>query len=456
MKSNIFKLYLLLVVIPLAVFSSCNSDEKEEFQATPNQTDLVGSWYFENSIGSSVNRIIYNYFSDGTYTFEAINMAGASDSKATTEKGSGIYHVSNGELRRGQNTKVGQGWLDPVTYTRQGSHLILGSKLDLSNQTFNLIVDSCRLQKGESTTFKYNGEYGRPYEYTTSSALVASVLENGLITANEYGVAYITGHCENNDVVIKIIVENGDKVTPDFMDDFWMPKDSVIAKYGDNGLSNVYGGEGERLTYVYGSDQINQLVFGFNKKERVSEITVFYWPSIDLSGIKEYFDKNYIYKEDSQNGRSYFKKMGDRVYRCTLDTLKRTASYSIEPINYDEFDEAIYYTIDEVLTKFLSHADVSIDYPGALTVQNLGNEIFKRMYIDFDPQTREILDIQLVANSSIAGQDLYNWALNNYPFIDTNGWMRFVNRTDTWNMKQPVYLIVITMNTGEAGLYYYK
>lgn len=457
MKSHKVKLYILAALVSLAMFSSCSSDEKEEFQATPNQTDLVGSWYFEDSDGSNLNRIIYHYFSDGTYTFEAINMAGLLDNKVTKEKGSGIYHVSNQELRRGQNAIGCQGWLDPVTYTREGSKLTLQSKFDLSNQTFNLIVDSCHIQKGETITFNYNGEYGQPREYSTSSALVASVSENGQIKANELGEAYITGHCKDNDVVIKITVDNGDKVTPDFMDDIWMPRDSIINKYGDKYVNGEYYGIKEQLNYIYGSDQIHHIVFGFNKKERVRAVGITYWPSTNMSAIKAYLDKNYTYWGDNDNGRLYVKRIGQRVFECTLDTLKRTAYYGIEQVNFDEFDEAIYYTVDEVISKCLTGTQVITNLPGYIEVQIGSNEIFERMGINYNYGTRSISQIQLKAQANVTVQDLLKWAYSNYPYVTAqDGTLIFVNRSDTWNMKPFVGMTVITYTDGRVGLNYYK
>lgn len=100
MKRHINR-YLLTVLSSLMLLS-CSVDEKEEFQASPNQSEIIGSWYYEDSDGSQIKRIIYNYHHDGTYSFEAIDMPNILDVKATEEKGTGIYHISDNNLRMGQ------------------------------------------------------------------------------------------------------------------------------------------------------------------------------------------------------------------------------------------------------------------------------------------------------------------------------------------------------------------
>ena len=59
----------LLTILSSLMMLSCSVDEKEEFQASPDQSEIIGSWYYEDSDGSQIKRTIYNYYNDGTYSF---------------------------------------------------------------------------------------------------------------------------------------------------------------------------------------------------------------------------------------------------------------------------------------------------------------------------------------------------------------------------------------------------
>lgn len=446
----------LLTILSSLMMLSCSVDEKEEFQASPEQSEIIGSWYYEDSDGSQIKRTIYNYYNDGTYSFEAIDMPNILDVKATEEKGAGIYHISNNNLRMGQKiTDNYYGWLDPVTFTREGSKLKLVSNFDLTMRTFNLIIDSCTISKGETILFKDHDIYGKPDSYTSSSNLVATVSEKGIIKATNIGIAYITGHCKNNDVVIKIKVTDNDKITPDFIEDIWMPKDSIIEKYGNNYLPGLDSNTSGQLNYAYGSDQIKQIVFDFNKKNRLRAIGVTYWPSVNMTKFKKYIDQNYTYVGNNENGMVYLKDIGQRTYECTIDTLKRMIYYAIEKIDYDDYDEAIYHPIDELVFPYGSK--ILVQTPGFTNAQIAGNKIFNQVFVSYNMITREILWIKLVAKDNITYNDLFTWLdTNYYSSTDENGITTYFNKKDTWNMKPAVWINVINFENGKIGLQYSK
>ena len=454
MKRHINR-YLLTVLSSLMLLS-CSVDEKEEFQASPNQSEIIGSWYYEDSNGSQIKRIIYNYHHDGTYSFEAIDMPNILDVKTTEEKGTGIYHISDNNLRMGQKiTDSNYGWLDPVTFTREGSKLKLVSKFDLTTRTFNLITDSCTIGKGETILFKDHDIYGKPESFTSSSNLVATVSENGMIKATNIGIAYITGHCKNNDVVIKIKVTDNDKITPDFIEDIWMPKDSIIEKYGSNYLPGLNSTTSGQLNYVYGSDQIKQIVFDFNAKNRLRGIGVTYWPSVNMAKFKEYIDHNYTYLENNKNGITYTKEIGQRTYECAIDTLKRMIFYAIKSIDYDEYDEAIYLRRNELI--FPEGSEILAQNPGYTDAKIAGNKIFDRILVRYNVITGEILWIKLVAKDHITSNDLYRWLNTNYfSSTDGNGITTYFNKKDIWNMRPTVWINVIRFENGKFGLQYSK
>lgn len=445
-----------MVILSPYMLLSCNVNEKEEFQASPNQSEIIGNWYYEDSNGSQVKRIIYNYHNDGTYSFEAIDMPNILDVKATEEKGSGIYHVSDSNLRMGQKIKDNNfGWLDPVTFKREGSKLSLVSNFDLTTRTFNLIVDSCTIEKGETIPFNYKDIYGEPSSFTSSSNLVATVSTNGTIKATNIGIAYITGHCKNNDVVMKVKVKDNDKITPDFIDDIWMPKDSIIEKYGNLYLPGEDFGNPRQLNYAYGSDQIKQICFDFNKKNRLRGIGVTYWPSINMTRFKEYIDKNYTHYANSDLGIMYIKTIGQRTYECSIDTLKRMIYYAIKQINYDEFDEAIYQTVDNI---FLQAGSKTLEEGFGYTHSEIAkNQIFDQIWIYYNYFTKEVTKIKLAAKENITYSDLFGWLNNNYTSsTDEYGITTYYNRKDIWNMKPAVWINVITFANGKIGLQYSK
>ena len=258
-----------------------------------------------------------------------------------------------------------------------------------------------------------------------------------------------------DDVVIKIKVTDNDKITPDFIEDIWMPKDSIIEKYGSNYLPGLNSTTSGQLNYVYGSDQIKQIVFDFNAKNRLRGIGVTYWPSVNMAKFKEYIDHNYTYLENNKNGITYTKEIGQRTYECAIDTLKRMIFYAIKSIDYDEYDEAIYLRSNELILP--EGSEILVQTPGYTDAKIAGNKIFDRILVRYNAITGEILWIKLEAKDHITSNDLFRWLNTNYfSSTDENGITTYFNKKDTWNMRPAVWINVIRFENGKFGLQYSK
>ena len=154
--------------------NSCNNDDEELFKPNIGTGDIIGSWYADKTDKESVYRKEYSFNEDGTYSFMAINMPSIMDVSQTQESGTGIYNISGNILRRGQDHKGGQGWLDPVEYKVEGNTLTTLNPYDYSIDTYYRIIDTYEMEVGETREFKYNGESGKP-TFESSSHIIASI-----------------------------------------------------------------------------------------------------------------------------------------------------------------------------------------------------------------------------------------------------------------------------------------
>ena len=280
-KKNIF--LLLLILQAMFCMNSCNNDDEELFKPNIGTGDIIGSWYADKTDKESVYRIEYSFNEDGTYSFMAINMPSIMDVSQTQESGTGIYNISGNILRRGQDHKGGQGWLDPVEYKVEGNTLTTLNPYDYSIDTYYRIVDTYEMEVGETREFKYNGESGKP-TFESSSHIIASInsysdsedvnsiLKPGIITARKFGEAYITARYPNgNAVVIKVIVKDGDSQATDFFDELMTSKDHIFGLFGKKYFAGEKFNLENQYFYIVGDKQIKFVDFSFDKEDRVSK-----------------------------------------------------------------------------------------------------------------------------------------------------------------------------------------
>lgn len=471
-KKNIF--LLLLILQAMFCMNSCSNDDEELFKPNIGTGDIIGSWYADKTDKESVYRKEYSFNEDGTYSFMAINMPSLMDVNQTQESGTGIYNINENILRRGQDHKGGQGWLDPVEYKVEGNTLTTLNPYDYSVDTYYRIVDTYEMEVGETREFKYNGESGNP-TFETSSCIIASInsysnsedvnsiLKPGIITARKFGEAYITArYPSGNTVVIKVIVKDGDSETTDFFDELMTSKDHIFGLFGKNYFAGETFDLENHYFYVVGDKQIKFVDFLFDKEDRVWAVGANYWTSCDMQKIKESFDKRFTYEGTREDGRLVYLLKRDGVsMTCELDTLQHSAYWAIQRngfyacydyIYFDSIDEMSYFHCNNWI---LNENDIYLGF-GYLQTTLPNNEIFQSIHIYFDNYTREVNRIYLQCYPGYSTEYIDDWLKSKYYGFTYNGYDVYCYRKDYWNMMPQVIMYPIIFPNGNAGLAYEK
>ena len=471
-KKNIF--LLLLILQAMFCMNSCNNDDEELFKPNIGTGDIIGSWYADKTDKESVYRKEYSFNEDGTYSFMAINMPSIMDVSQTQESGTGIYNISGNILRRGQDHKGGQGWLDPVEYKVEGNKLTTLNPYDYSVDTYYRIIDTYEMEVGETREFKYNGESGKP-TFESSSHIIASInsysnsedvnsiLKPGIITARKFGEAYITArYPSGNTVVIKVIVKDGDSETTDFFDELMTSKDHIFGLFGNKYFAGETFNLENQYFYVVGDKQIKFVDFQFDKEDRVWAVGANYWTSCDMQKIKESFDKRFTYEGTRENGRLvYLLKRDGTNMTCELDTLQHTASWSIQRIGFYACYDYIYFdNVDEMLNfhcnNWIVNENEVYESYGFLETTLPYNEIFQSILVYYDPNTREISKIYLHCYPGYSTEYIDDWLKSKYYGFIYKDNIVYCRQKDYWNMMPKVIMYPKIFNNGNAGLAYEK
>ena len=471
-KKNIF--LLLLILQAMFCMNSCNNDDEELFKPNIGTGDIIGSWYADKTDKESVYRKEYSFNEDGTYSFMAINMPSIMDVSQTQESGTGIYNISGNILRRGQDHKGGQGWLDPVEYKVEGNTLTTLNPYDYSVDTYYRIIDTYEMEVGETREFKYNGESGKP-TFESSSHIIASInsysdsedvnsiLKPGIITARKFGEAYITARYPNgNAVVIKVIVKDGDSQATDFFDELMTSKDHIFGIFGKKYFAGEKFNLENQYFYIVGDKQIKFVDFSFDKEDRVRAVAANYWTSCDMQKIKESLDKRFTYANTIDGRLVYLLKRDGTNMTCELDTLQHTAYWAIQRNGFYACYDYIYFdSVDEMWNfhcyNWIVNENEIYQRYGFLETTLPYNEIFQSILVYYDPNTREISKIYLHCYPGYSTEYIENWLKSKYYGGFTyNGYDVYCNRKDYWNMMPQVIMYPIIFPNGNAGLVYEK
>lgn len=474
MSAKYKKICLLLFILQgMFCMNSCNNDDEDLFKPNIGTGDIVGSWYADKSDKESVYRKEYSFNPDGTYSFTAINMPSILDLTQTQESGTGIYNINGNVLRRGQDYKGGQGWLDPVEYKVEGNTLTTLNPYDYSVDTYYRIVDTYVMNVGEERKFVYEGESGQP-TFETSSWIIASInnyfsdehldsiSKAGIILANKFGEAYVTArYPSGNTVVIKIIVKDGDSQASDFFSQVMKRKDRILGLFGKNYyIGGKYGLE-DQYVYLVGDKQMKYVSFMFDKEDKVRTVGAIYWSSCDMQKIKESWDKRFKYLGIIEGQLRYHHERDGMKMFCALDTLHHFAFWGVARTGFYSCNDYIYY--DSVDNMWDAHCkswivnenEVHQAY-GRVETTLPKNEVFQSLRVDYDNDTREISKIYLQCYPGYSKEYIDNWLKNNYYAFRYEGKIVYCNRKDYWNMMPRVIMYSVQFTNGNFGLAYEK
>lgn len=297
--------------------------------------------------------------------------------------------------------------------------------------------------------------------------MLASVSDDGVITALRSGVVYITGHCPNGEnIIYKLdIFDPVNGSIPNFYNDLKTSSSTIMKSY-----DGLYFQEDNAYYCDVASDKIKELRYYFNKIGLVKAIEIDYWSNTDITDILTSLENGALGFESSTTPNAFLKDMDGREIVCLVDTVLKAVGFYINIFGFEEFEEYIFFdSLNELLDYHRSiYNDESVylhssgDYYVLLVDPNNeeDQEIFERIFVYFNGDN--ITEIDAVAKPYITKDMIKQWADKNYPYkykFPDEDYTSYLWRPDWWNMN-PIfrfnYIRFDGANAGKAGIRYKK
>ena len=458
---------LLLSAIFLTLVSSCSEDDSGRYEKS-GHSSIIGEWYSDYRDKESTSNTFYSFNEDGTLYYENNTLSRRDFGDNSQIKAHGFYNVNGDRIRIGIVYDNCTEWTEYVM-DLNGNELTLIP--DKGNPiTLGAVVHSQPINVGETLNFSWTGYNGAPQTSSSSSNLLASVSDTGVIKALHSGVVYITGHCPNDENIVyklKIIdPENGS--IPNFYNELKKSSSSIMKDY--DGIYSIV--DGQPLYYsLVASDKIKEVNYYFNNIGLVNGIRIEYWFNADISDLLSSLENGALGFEASSTPNAFLKEINGREIVCEVNPEYNIVDFYVNQYGFEEFEEYIFYdSLNELLNfHLIIYNDVSVNFLSSVSCYNLlvdpnneeDQEIFENLYVYFDGDN--IKQIDVVAKPSVTFGDLEQWAEINYPYkyqFPGDNVYSHLWRQDWWNMN-PVfrfYYIRFTAgaNAGKAGIRYKK
>ena len=461
---------LLLSALFLTLVSSCSEDDTGKYEKENYvSTYLVGEWYCDNSNHTRTSRIIISFNEDGTLHYEY-------NSFSDVKPEDNIHIITNGLFNMdGDKIRIGIMY-DNITEWTEYDMDLNGNTLTLiqdngNTVTFGAVVQSLTINVGETLKFSWTGKNGVPLTYSSSANMLASVSDDGVITALRSGMVYITGHCPNGEnIIYKLdILDPVNGSIPNFYNELKKSRSEIMKSY-----EGRYVQEDNAYYCNVGSNKIKQIDYNFNKIGLVKQVYIAYWFDTDISDLLSSLENGASGFKPSTTPNAFLKEMNGREIVCIVHPQAKLVTYYVNQNGFEEFEEYIFYdSLNELLDYHRSWYDdenyesVYLNSSGDNYVllvdpnNEEDQEIFERLFVYFDGDN--ITEIDAVAKPSVTRDEIKQWAEINYPYkyqFPGDNFYSHLWRQDWWNMN-PVFrfdYIRFTggANAGKAGIRYKK
>lgn len=448
MRINTIKIIWVLTLL-ITVFSSC-SESVEQYTIAKEAYDLEGEWLMSNFDGDELKQEVYNFTSDGKFTWSYITTSYNKDEFNKSES-NGVFSFDGRTIRLGEDKNGGYKLAYAQTISMPNSNsLSIASTTDLSNTAYHRIVGDINMQVGESRSIPTVGK-----SYSSTAEVIASIDEKGNITAKKYGIAYILVNLtENEYVAYRIHVSEKGLETLEFTNETLMNKQAIVKTFGD-----IYAEDKENngISYLISGPEIRSVTFWFDHRDKVDEIDVYYWPEYEFKDILNSFNEKYEYIGNFNDMDIFKKYKEDYEIRCYVDTASNCISYQAEKTDLNFFDEFIYMKADSACQEITKYGDANLvrETSGEYYLSLNNNTKYQSLWIRYDVSTNSITQILLKGRSILQQEELETWLNNEYYKVNINGQNQYVYRKDWWNAEPLIGIGRVRFNNdGRIGLIY--
>ena len=373
---------ILSLMLATFALSSCNDDCDHGFGTEVSISDiLVGSWYEEtlNEEDSySASGSLYGKFCNTT----------------TQGEGNGRYFIDSEKNRLTWSYTVNGSPQTSDWKLTNVSELGFTMSSDVALLTYGKIVETYKMERGESKQLSFNKEVVLGYESNNSN--IASVSSTGLVTATgEKGTAYIKLKMSHANVWAKVVV--GDD-TPDLWIDY-----SRLLGHDFNIMKDMLGAQntsqdfGDYTSYTYMTsahnilNQINVCID--NTSHMITQIDMYLKTSVTQEEILAYMNSHYYRIEGS---------FAHQYHYSTLPTIEESRA----TFAYDTERKTVIIMSKDDYVDFMNPApwpDLNACF--GLTKEQVKSEMDKRGYTFY----------QSMDNYSFNGSDAY--FINTHPEV---------------------------------------
>ncbi|MCM1313690.1 MAG: Ig-like domain-containing protein [Bacteroides sp.] len=436
---------LPLMVMAMLVCASCGDDDDNESGGPSYKTNILGEWYADKSSSDKKIKTIINYEPNGKYDFQTII---SSLDEGLNEKFcvSSTYSLNGNVLK--ETMDYGDGSL-PVTETYNITSIndytmVLAYEKTNDIEVYHRVIGTYSLTVGNTLSFYASSIGFTPTSFTSADPHIATISNDGKITAVKRGMAYITAWSGTDAAVIRVNVKDGNKVTDDYSDMLDLSKEKVKAQMGDKYLALDNG-----LTFVYyvGDWDIKEIDFYFTESGRVESVVVEYWQDVDMNAIDESFKQEYSFLGTDENTDFFYGSNASFEYLISLEKEVHSIFYKKNQSEFEYFDSFKNMKADEIAAAV---GYTLTDEDAGLFSKAYNGDYFDLISVMYETETKNMEMIQIRCTENVALEDVEPWYKENYPFyVDGLG---YCEREDWWNMS-PITFVKVSVNSRNGRTY---
>lgn len=419
MKTLFIKGKYYFICLLCCLISACSSNDSNDEPEKPNENaaTLVGEWIEDQSTEDNALYSYTQYDANGNYQQTAV-LIDAKQRINTIDKYSGTYKVSKDELSISHN---GNGRKE--SYTIQKLEKYEAQLYDNTYKTVaktNRIVDTYNMSANETRQAKVNDSEFIASSYKSSNPRVATVDNDGIITAVKRGTAYIFITSSMGTAAIKVAVEDGN-VIDDYTVLLNTSSKNVIEKLGKNYLSNQIN-EGTEYDFFMDDENVS-IVSVLFQKDKATMVIAQLRDNVDFNSIRQSYEKkNYEYSFENNMHHYTFEK-GGYTYDLICQENERYIGFQYALDEIAQYDNLINMSIEESIEaiNYSGKLNDKADENGQATlVATVNSSFFQGVGIIYDVNSRKNDFMILFCQPNADIEKLASWYNQHYFCLDSD------------------------------------
>lgn len=442
MKRQTFlnRLYTLLLVAAAATLVSCSDDDDNPGRSAIIDNH-VGNWFLDWSTPEKKMWCEMDFLANGTFNYAVVNSS-IKEGVSQREKMTSTYRKEGNTLVcRFDWATTGTQSTERIDITYSDKYtLVLNYSQTGSEETYSRIVDEYYIRVGETVQFEFKDSEFDNATYNSTDKRIATVDDNGLITAVRHGTTYITARAGVGAVTIKVNVIDTEQPYTEYGEDLTLNRQQIIAKYGNNYMDLK---ETNSIAYYLGDMDTEAVNFRFTNHDKVKTIIVSLWEPTYLTSMTEFLEGKYeqIIKDDD-GFNAFINNNGKCNYYVYTDLTDLLNGYERILPDFERYDDLVVTaTADEFAAQF---GYTITEQDGGLCMMEIGNgNMYEYAVLLYDEQTRDISMVEFLCKDGRGVKEVTEMVKEFYPYyMDGYGYCS----TEYWWTLSPIVFVEVEEN----------